>query len=148
MMRLEQTDPKTRELLLAKAIGDLSLDNRVDVTGLLNRDPNLRRAAGNPPTTEIKNSPKVDLNDSTLDLVNENVETLTPEQQDTTLNRLDKDLLNLRNAQTDRGLDLKLEPAEIDSTIKQASDALNEVNSKSVDIEEAITDAINCANGR
>ena len=148
MMRLEQTDPKTRELLLAKAIGDLSLNNRVDVTGLLNRDPNLRRAAGNPPTTEIKNSPKVDLNDSTLDLVNENVETLTPEQQDTTLNRLDKDLLNLRNAQTDRGLDLKLEPAEIDSTIKQASDALNEVNSKSVDIEEAITDAINCANGR
>ena len=57
-------------------------------------------------------------------------------------------IFDLRNAQTDRGLDLKLEPAEIDSTIKQASDALNEVNSKSLDIEEVITDAINCANGR
>jgi len=54
-------------------------------------------------------------------------------------------LLKVRTKQSEKGLNLKFGPD--DSTLKIASEQLDEVNSKSQEIDDIVADYINCSNG-
>lgn len=107
MMKLEKTDPRTRELLLAKAIGDLSLENPVNVLDTANADAVIREGTANPVTTEVKATTKNTFNDTNITPVNKNIDNLSSAENDIVINRESQDLLNLRNKQTEQGLNLK-----------------------------------------
>ena len=224
MMKLEQTDPRTRQMLLAKAIGDLSLGQPVNVLDIVNADPILnnkmktldntivnvrkqlsdaqnikvpqrtvttvvegpegpvtnkkiiideeasnkktelvgsltrkyqallaeRKILNNPPKTEITSSSKKTFNDAQLIKDNTSIENLNLTNQDSLMIRTQKDLLDLRNAQTVRGLDLKTDFVNegIPDILTNTTEALNDFNTNVKKIEETVTDFINCSNGR
>ena len=54
-------------------------------------------------------------------------------------------LLKIRTAQSEKGLNLKFGPE--DTTLKTASEQLDEVDSKSQEIKDIAADYINCSNG-
>jgi len=149
MMKLEKTDPRTRELLLAKAIGDLSLENPVNVGSILDADATLRDGTANPATGEIKSTTRNTFNDVDVNPINKNIDNLTSAENDIVMNRESQDLLNLRNKQTEQGLILKTDfgnegfPDVLTNTTK----ALDDFNANSKQVEETVADFINCENG-
>jgi len=149
MMKLEKTDPRTRELLLAKAIGDLSLENPVNVLDTANADAVLREGTANPVTTEIKTNTKNIFNDTNITPVNKNIDNLSSAENDIVINRESQDLLNLRNKQTEQGLNLKTDFGNegIPDVVKNTTEALDDINANSKQVEEAVADYINCTNG-
>jgi hypothetical protein len=149
MMKLEKTDPRTRELLLAKAIGDLSLENPVNVGSILDADATLREGTANPATGEIKSTIKNTFNDADINPVNKNIDNLTSAENDIVINRESQDLLNLRNRQTEQGLILKTDFGNegIPDVLTNTTEALDDFNANSKEVEETIKDFINCENG-
>ena len=149
MMKLEKTDPRTRELLLAKAIGDLSLENPVNVLDTANADAVIREGTANPVTTEIKATTKNTFNDTNITPVNKNIDNLSSAENDIVINRESQDLLNLRNKQTEQGLNLKTDFGNegIPDVLKNTTEALDDINTNSKQVEEAVADFINCTNG-
>lgn len=70
--------------------------------------------------------------------------------EDVQLKTAEERLVKLRTIQNDAGLPLEFtnkSTGQKDATLKEADEALEEVNSKSDDIEAGITDYINCRNG-
>jgi len=70
--------------------------------------------------------------------------------EDVQLKTSEERLIKLRTKQNDAGLPLEFtnkSTGQKDATLKEADAALEEVNSKSDDIEAGITDYINCRNG-
>jgi hypothetical protein len=149
MMKLEKTDPRTRELLLAKAIGDLSLENPVNVLDTANADAVIREGTANPVTTEVKATTKNTFNDTNITPVNKNIDNLSSAENDIVINRESQDLLNLRNKQTEQGLNLKTDFGNegIPDVLKNTTEALDDINANSKQIEETVADFINCTNG-
>jgi len=149
MMKLEKTDPRTRELLLAKAIGDLSLENPVNVLDTANADAVIREGTANPVTTEVKATTKNTFNDTNITPVNKNIDNLSSAENDIVINRESQDLLNLRNKQTEQGLNLKTDFGNegIPDVLKNTTEALDDINANSKQVEEAVADFINCTNG-
>ena len=149
MMKLEKTDPRTRELLLAKAIGDLSLENPVNVGSILDADAVIREGTANPVTTEVKATTKNIFNDTNITPVNKNIDNLSSAENDIVINRESQDLLNLRNKQTEKGLNLKTDFGNegIPDVLKNTTEALDDINANSKQIEETVADFINCTNG-
>ena len=149
MMKLEKTDPRTRELLLAKAIGDISLENPVDVGDILNADAILREGTANPVTTEIKTTTKNIYNNTDVSKVNKNIDNLSSAENDIIINRESQDLLNLRNRQTEQGLDLKTDFGNEGQpdVLKTTTEALDDINTNLKQVEETVADFINCTNG-
>jgi hypothetical protein len=149
MMKLEKTDPRTRELLLAKAIGDLSLENPVNVGSILDADATLREGTANPATGEIKSTTRNTFNDADINPVNKNIDNLTSAENDIVINRESQDLLNLRNRQTEQGLILKTDFGNegIPDVLTNTTEALDDFNANSKEVEETIKDFINCENG-
>jgi hypothetical protein len=149
MMKLEKTDPRTRELLLAKAIGDLSLENPVNVGSILDADATLREGTANPATGEIKSTTRNIFNDADINPVNKNIDNLTSAENDIVINRESQDLLNLRNRQTEQGLILKTDFGNegIPDVLTNTTEALDDFNANSKEVEETIKDFINCENG-
>ena len=149
MMKLEKTDPRTRELLLAKAIGDLSLDNPVNVGDILNADATLREGTANPVTTEIQTTSKNIYNNSDVSIVNKSIEDFSLSENDTIINRESQDLLNLRNRQTEQGLNLKTDFGNEGrpDVLTTTTEALDEINKNTRQVEETVADFINCTNG-
>ena len=149
MMKLEKTDPRTRELLLAKAIGDLSLENPVNVLDTANADAVIREGTANPVTTEVKATTKNTFNDTNITPVNKNIDNLSSAENDIVINRESQDLLNLRNKQTEQGLNLKTDFGNegIPDVVKITTEALDDINVNSKQVEEAVADYINCTNG-
>ena len=149
MMKLEKTDPRTRELLLAKAIGDLSLENPVNVGSILDADAVIREGTANPVTTEVKATTKNTFNDTNITPVNKNIDNLSSAENDIVINRESQDLLNLRNKQTEQGLNLKTDFGNegIPDVLKNTTEALDDINANSKQIEETVADFINCTNG-
>ena len=148
-MKLEKTDPRTRELLLAKAIGDLSLENPVNVLDTANADAVIREGTANPVTTEVKATTKNTFNDTNITPVNKNIDNLSSAENDIVINRESQDLLNLRNKQTEKGLNLKTDFGNegIPDVLKNTTEALDDINANSKQIEETVADFINCTNG-
>jgi len=78
------------------------------------------------------------------------VSDLEPTQQDSELNRVEARLIKLRTKQNDAGLPLDFtnkSTGKKDATLKEAAEELDEVNAKSDDLENGITDYINCTQG-
>ena len=149
MMKLEKTDPRTRELLLAKAIGDLSLENPVNTASILDADATLREGTANPATGEIKSTTRNTFNDADVNPVNKNIDDLSSAENDIVMNRESQDLLNLRNKQTEQGLILKTDFGNegIPDVLTNTTEALDDFNTNSKQVEETIADFINCENG-
>jgi len=149
MMKLEKTDPRTRELLLAKAIGDLSLENPVNVLDTANADAVIREGTANPVTTEVKATTKNTFNDTNITPVNKNIDNLSSAENDIVINRESQDLLNLRNKQTEQGLNLKTDFGNegIPDVLTNTTEALDDFNANSKEVQETIADFINCENG-
>ena len=149
MMKLEKTDPRTRELLLAKAIGDLSLENPVNTASILDADATLREGTANPATGEIKSTTRNTFNDADVNPVNKNIDNLSSAENDIVMNRESQDLLDLRNKQTEQGLILKTDFGNegIPDVLKNTTEALDDINANSKQVEETVADFINCTNG-
>ena len=71
--------------------------------------------------------------------------TAKAETEDTRIKVSEERLLKIRTAQSEKGLNLKFGPE--DTTLKAASEQLDEVNSKSQEIDDIVADYINCSNG-
>ncbi|QLF88244.1 internal virion protein [Pelagibacter phage Greip EXVC021P] len=149
MMKLEKTDPRTRELLLRKSIGDVLQENPVDVTGVANTDATLRDGTANPPektSTTIKKlvSDEIELQNFKQKIINKDSEIL---EKETPI--MEERLLNLRNKQTESGYDFNFgDDLEGELTVQKTKDSLDELKTKSKDLEKITADYINCRNGR
>ena len=150
MMKLEKTDPRTRELLLKKGIGDVMSDNPVDVTGVANADATLRDGNADAPTSKVESIKKLTQDELELQnfknkIINKDSNALEAETP-----VIEKRLLDLRNKQTERGLDIDLDvPAKPgEPTVQSTTDDLNAVKTRSKDLEDTLADHINCLNGR
>jgi hypothetical protein len=150
MMKLEKTDPRTRELLLKKGIGDVMSDNPVDVTGVANADATLRDGNADAPTSKVESIKKLTQDELELQnfknkIINKDSDALEAETP-----VIEKRLLDLRNKQTERGLNIDLDvPAKPgEPTVQSTTDDLNAVKTRSKDLEDTLADHINCLNGR
>ena len=148
MMKLEKTDPRTRELLLKKAIGDVMQDNPVDVTGVANADATLRSGKAETPTTKIEGTKKLTTDE--LELQNFNKKIINKDSQalekDTPI--MEQRLLDLRNKQTEKGLNYELKSKTGEQTVQSTKDDLEAVKTREKDLTDALADHINCINGR
>ena len=144
MKDLEATDNNTRKMLLQKAIGDVMLDNPVDVTPIANADPILRNSADSSPNPDISSTPRPSIDDVELKNLEDNIVNRNSIEQDAEIEALQSQLEAVRESQKD--LNLKFEQG--DSEIKLRTEDLDEVTTKSKELDEAIKDAINCVNGR
>ena len=148
MMKLEKTDPRTRELLLKKAIGDVAQENPVDVTGVANADATLRSGKSEAPTTKIEGTKKITTDE--LELQNFNKKVINKDfkalEADTPI--IEQRLLELRNKQTERGLDLELPAKPGEQTVQSTKDDLDAVKTREKDLIDTAADFINCINGR
>jgi len=143
MLKLEQTDPRTRKLLLEKSLGDLLSDRPVDTSAIVNADPVLRTAKDSSPTPEITARPKTSFDEMELNTLERNVENKTTIEKDAEIDSLSNQLDTVKVNQKDLNLRFTDEVE-----VKKATDELDEVNTKSKELDEAINDFINCTNGR
>ena len=166
MLRLSETDPETRRLLLVKSLSDLLEGKPVDVTPIANLDPKLRDAQINEDINvkdknNSKNSVDNTLETSSRQPINENAgkqEFKTEEQN--TLDKLDntlktkesdqiiidrenKSLDDQLNVLKDKQKDLDIEDSKELQTSKNES---KEISDKQKEIKDAIIDGINCIN--
>jgi hypothetical protein len=148
MMKLEKTDPRTRELLLKKAIGDVMQDNPVDVTGVVNADATLRSGKAESPTTKIEGTKKLTTDE--LELQNFNKKIINKDSQalekDTPI--MEQRLLDLRNKQTEKGLNYELKSKTGEPTVQSTKADLDAVKTREKDLQDTLIDHINCINGR
>jgi len=166
MLRLSETDPETRRLLLVKSLSDLLEGKPVDVTPIANTDPKLRDAQINEDINvkdknNSKNSVENTLETSSRQPINENAgkQELKTEEQNT-LDKLDNTLktkesdqviIDQENKSLDDQLnvlkgkqkDLNIEDSKELQTSKKES---KEISDKQKEIKDAIIDGINCIN--
>ena len=205
MMKLEKTDPRTRDLLLKKALGDQQLDDPVNVMDIANADPVLNNTSTKELDAQILKAKKtivkikkaleskgqndegtsllgkwtrkyrellaereklndeartkvktndVNINrkkisdDIELNSLKDSVVKEDSAQQDLQLKNSEERLVKLRTKQNDAGLSLKFDQSGRDTVLKKAADDLDEVNTKSKELDDSIADYINCINGR
>lgn len=148
MMALAKTDPKTRRLLLEKSVRDIVTEEGVETSSVVNSDPTLKKVS-----ESITQSPE---NISTRTKINQTTEAndvsrKTPRNQNTINNpeieNIEKRLETLRKRQTEK-YKQDLDFGDKREMIKITKDELDEVNTKSKDLDEAIADHINCLSGR
>ena len=148
MMKLEKTDPRTRELLLKKAIGDVMQDNPIDVTGVANADATLRSGKAESPTTKIEGTKKLTTDE--IELQNFNKKIINKDSQaleaDTPI--MEQRLLELRNKQTEKGLNYELRAKPGEQTVQSTKADLDAVKTREKDLQDTLIDHINCINGR
>ena len=146
MLKLEKTDPRTRKLLLEKSLGDLLLDESVDVGPVVNADPVLRTTQNNLPTVETNTQPKLKSDEIELNTLEQNVVTRNEVQTDIEIDTLNAQLETIKTNQKDANF--KFQRGEQDSELKTATEELDELNTKKKELDEAVADFINCRNGR
>lgn len=146
MLKLEKTDPRTRKLLLKKALGDLSLDEPVDVGPIINADPVLRTTENSIPTVETNNQPTLKSDEVELNTLEQNVARRNETETDAEIDTLNSQLETLKNNQKDANF--KFQPGDEEAELKVATEELDEINTKKKEIDEVVADFINCRNGR
>ena len=146
MLKLEKTDPRTRKLLLEKSLGDLLMDEPVDVGPVVNADPILRTAENSSPTLETSTRPKTKADDVELKTLEENVVAKNDAETDVEIETLNSQLETIRNNQKDANF--KFQDGAEDSSLKTATEELDELNTKKKELDEVVADFINCSNGR
>ena len=204
MMKLDQMNTETRDLLLQKSIGDMILDEPVNTGPIVNADPTLngrstqqldlqlmgakknleiikrdtqmiirdcgkvnkihlqkaikkyndllaeRKKFVNTTRTEpVITDPIVNRKKFSKEMATEYPQKILTDE-DVQLKTAEARLVKLRTMQNDAGLPLEFtnkSTGQKDATLKDANEALEEVNAKSDDIEAGIADYINCRNG-
>ena len=146
MLKLEKTDPRTRKLLLDKSLGDLMLDEPVDVGPIINADPVLRTTENSIPTVETNNQPRLKSDEVELNTLEQNVARRNETETDAEIDTLNSQLETLKNNQKDANF--KFQPGDEEAELKVATEELDEINTKKKEIDEVVADFINCRNGR
>lgn len=149
MMALHKTDPKTRRLLLEKSVRDIVTEEGVDTSPVVNSDPTLKKVSENitQPPQNLPTKTKINKITEANDVARK-----TPRNENTVNNpeieSIEKRLETLKQRQTEKyKKDLDFGDDKEKMT-KIAKDELDEVNAKSKDLEETISDYINCTSGR
>ena len=148
MMKLEKTDPRTRELLLKKAIGDVMQENPVDVTGVANADATLRSSKAEAPTTKIEGTKKLTTDELELQNFNNKIINKDAKGLETDTPIMEQRLLDLRNKQTEKGLNYELKSQAGEQTVQSTKDDLEAIKTREKDLNDTLVDHINCINGR
>ena len=148
MMKLEKTDPRTRELLLKKAIGDVMQENPVDVTGVANTDATLRSSKAEAPTTKIEGTKKLTTDELELQNFNNKIINKDAKALETDTPIMEQRLLDLRNKQTEKGLNYELKSQAGEQTVQSTKDDLEAIKTREKDLNDTLVDHINCINGR
>jgi hypothetical protein len=148
MMKLEKTDPRTRELLLKKAIGDVMQENPVDVTGVVNADATLRSSKAEAPTTKIEGTKKLTTDELELQNFNNKIINKDAKALETDTPIMEQRLLDLRNKQTEKGLNYELKSQAGEQTVQSTKDDLDAIKTREKDLNDTLVDHINCINGR
>jgi len=146
MLKLEKTDPRTRKLLIDKSLGDLMLDEPVDVGPIINADPVLRTTENSIPTVETNNQPRLKSDEVELNTLEQNVARRNETETDAEIDTLNSQLETLKNNQKDANF--KFQPGDEEAELKVATEELDEINTKKKEIDEVVADFINCRNGR
>lgn len=142
MRDLERTDPQTRHALLEKSFNDLMLEKEVDVSPIVDADTTLKQSSDTSakPTNRVKpEKAKIDQQEKTA--VNNTVNK-TEADFDVEIDNLTQRLEEKRQARPELRFD------EDAKEIQAASEALDEAQAKSPELEVAIKDLTNCLNGR
>jgi len=201
MMKLDQMNSETKDILLKKSIGDMILDEPVNTTPITNADPTfngtstqqldlqLMKAKKNLETIKkdtqiiireggkvnkkhlqnaikkynellakrkklIKTEPVITDPIVNRKKISKEMPSESPQKiitnEDVQLKTAEERLVKLRTIQNDAGLPLEFtnkSTGQKDATLKEADEELQEVNSKSDDIEAGFADYINCING-
>lgn len=148
MMKLEKTDPRTRELLLKKAIGDVMQDNPIDVTGVANADATLRSGKAESPTTKIEGTKKLTTDEIELQNFNKKIINKDSKALEADTPIMEQRLLELRNKQTEKGLNYELRAKPGEQTVQSTKADLDAVKTREKDLQDTLIDHINCINGR
>ena len=144
MMQLEKSDPETRRLILAKSVGDLLSEKPVDVTPIAQKDAALKNVVENSPDAEVSVKPKEsNLENIELNTTKRNQKNVKNETRDSEIDDLQSQLDALKTRQQDSKIKFK-----DDTELKSTTDELDELNTRSNDLDEIVKDAINCVNGR
>ena len=144
MMQLEKSDPETRRLILAKSIGDVVGEKPVDVTPIAQKDSALKNVVENSPDAEVGVKPKEsNLENIELNTTKRNQKNVKNETRDSEIDDLQSQLDALKAKQKDTKIKFK-----DDTELKSTTDELDELNTRSNDLDEIVKDAINCVNGR
>lgn len=150
MMALAKTDPKTRRLLLEKSVRDIVTEEGVDASPVVNSDPTLKKVSETvtQPPQNIPTKTKINQTTEAND-----VATKVPRNQNTINNpeieSIEKRLETQKQRQTQKyGKDLEFGDDPKAKITEIAKNELDEVNTKSKDLQEAVSDYINCTSGR
>ena len=138
MLKLEKTDPRTRKLLLDKSLGDLMLDEPVDVGPIINADPVLRTTENSIPTVETNNQPRLKSDEVELNTLEQNVARRNETETDAEIDTLNSQLETLKNNQKDANF--KFQPGDQEAELKVATEELDEINTKKKEIDEVVAD--------
>ena len=143
MRDLEMTNPQTRKLLLEKSLNDLLLEKPVDVSPVVSADPVLKNSTDTVATSQIRNKPVSEVDQMELNTVEQNVSNKQSPDIDIENNNLEVRLNAIKENQKTRNILL-----DEDVETRTTKEELDEVNTRSKDLDEIIRDAINCVNGR
>ena len=161
MKGLARTDPETRNILLSKAMEDIAMGRKVDVTDVAKSDPILRKSLENEKVSTDKkidvskpdNDVKIKNNEVTREKVGKDdleqeVDYYNSQKVNEASERdLDLDLENVKSQLAplrEKGKNLGLDDIEGEPVAKE----VEELNTKSKEIKDAIIDGINCFNGK
>ena len=137
------TNPQTRKLLLEKSLNDLLLEKPVDVSPVVSADPVLKNSTDTVATSQIRNKPVSEVDQMELNTVEQNVSNKQSPDIDIENNNLEVRLNAIKENQKTRNILL-----DEDVETRTTKEELDEVNTRSKDLNEIIRDAINCVNGR
>ena len=143
MRDLEMTNPQTRKLLLEKSLNDLLLEKPVDVSPVVSADPVLKNSTDTVATSQIRSKPQSEVDQMELNTVEQNVSNKQSPDIDIENNNLEVRLNAIKENQKTRNILL-----DDDVETRTTKEELDEVNTRSKDLDEIIKDAINCVNGR
>ena len=143
MRDLEMTNPETRRLLLEKSLNDLLLEKPVDTSPVVSADPVLKNSTDTVATSQIRSKPKSEVDQMELNTVEQNVSNKQSPDIDIENNNLEVRLNAIKENQKTRNILL-----DDDVETRTTKEELDEVNTRSKDLDEIIRDAINCVNGR
>ena len=143
MRDLEMTNPETRRLLLEKSLNDLLLEKPVDTSPVVSADPVLKNSTDTVATSQIRSKPQSEVDQMELNTVEQNVSNKQSPDIDIENNNLEVRLNAIKENQKTRNILL-----DEDVETRTTKEELDEVNTRSKDLDEIIKDAINCVNGR
>jgi hypothetical protein len=142
MRDLATTDPQTREVLLKQSLNDLMLEKQVDVAPIVDADPVLKQSSDTSAKPNNRVQPETPRSEQQQSTAVNNTVNKTESDFDVEIENLNQRLQEKRQARPELRFD------EDAKDIDAATQALDEVQTKSEDIKAAVKDLANCIDGR